>query len=116
MAAVEGDTVTLSPWPHADVHPLAAQIQAWREAQLEEDEEFEFKYEDSPFQVCRHCALYMHLCNVLYVALPGSQGQGPAGVVVHCCAACGVPLRQLALLYSSLHVFPCVANSALTHT
>lgn len=62
MAAVEGDTIMLSPWPHADVHPLAAQIQAWKEAQLEEDEEFEFEYEGSPFQVCRQRVKCVHSC------------------------------------------------------
>ena len=43
--------VTVAPWPYAGAHPLAVQIRTWIHEQYEEGEpEFEFVYEDSPFQ------------------------------------------------------------------
>ena len=45
------ESVTLAPWPTEATHPLGIQIRTWIQSQLEEDPEFVFSYEDSPFQV-----------------------------------------------------------------
>jgi len=51
VTAVNSSIVTVAPWPSEGVHPLAVQIRTWINDQYEEGEpEFEFVYEDSPFQ------------------------------------------------------------------
>ena len=51
VVSVDASAATLAPWPSEHDHPIGRRIQAWIRTQSEEEPEFEFSYEDSPFQV-----------------------------------------------------------------